>query len=233
MEKITKNPHTLIKTLAPGAARTTKVPHRGPGLFISWLCAPVFLEISIVFEGFGSKPQDSLTFSAALRRCIEYSVPAMKCHRRSRRLMSTVLVQIYWKNHFQITIWTIRISLNSNSHISVKMDQSCLEKWQIRFGSGPFMDSSWTIYQTRFWCLDSGPFTRQDWNSILTYSSGFFYQERIDRFCIFFFWQILLNTPIDPWKCFKCAENRYGPFSLCSESIARVGLTQTPLHPGL
>ena len=60
------------------------------------------------------------------------------------------------------------------------MDQSCLEKWKIRFGSGPFMDSSWTIYQTRFWGLDHlcEPFTRQDWNSILTYSNVFYIRTR-------------------------------------------------------
>ena len=36
-----------------------------------------------------------------------------------------------------------------------------------------------------------------------------------------------------PRKCFKCAENWQGPFSLCSESIARVGLARNRLYPGL
>ena len=34
-------------------------------------------------------------------------------------------------------------------------------------------------------------------------------------------------------NCFKCAENLYGPLSLCSESIARVGKNQKPVFPGL
>ena len=34
-------------------------------------------------------------------------------------------------------------------------------------------------------------------------------------------------------KCFKCAENLCRPISLCSESIARVGINQKPGFPGL
>ena len=50
-----------------------------PDLLISSLSAPFFLGISTICEGFRPKPQDFLTFSAALRRCIEYSVPL--CHK--------------------------------------------------------------------------------------------------------------------------------------------------------
>ena len=45
--------------------------------------------------------------------------------------------------------------------------------------------------------------------------------------------QILKIRDFRPRKCFKYAENWREPFSLCSESIARVGLARNRLYPGL
>ena len=56
------------------ASKQHSVKHRAPDLLVSSLSAR-FLGISMIFEGFRPKPQDFLTFSAALRRCIEYSGP--------------------------------------------------------------------------------------------------------------------------------------------------------------
>ena len=55
------------------------VKHRGPHSLISSLSTPFFLGISMIFEGFRPKLQGFFTFSAALRRCIEYSgqIPAL------------------------------------------------------------------------------------------------------------------------------------------------------------